>query len=226
MKTVLRLVWNDLRRDWKHPWSMLLLATLPLVLSVLIASVFGGKGSGPMPTIHVAILDQDNDLLSRMLRSLPSQGEGANHLRLHFVDNREQGLALVEKGQASALVVLPSQLTEKLLKGQTNSIELYENPAEQILPKVVREGVSLLALGLSSAAETLGEPLRNIREMIRSNDFPAELSVNEVASSSVGKLRGLRTYLFPPLVKFETVPAADFAPVLTNTNIPGVHGSL
>ena len=162
--------------------------------------------------------------LTGVLRSLPSQGEGANHLRLHFVETREEGLKLVEKSQVSAFVVLPHKLTENLLKGQTNSIELYENPCEQVLPKVVREGVSLLALGLSGAAEVLGDPLRDLREMIRSNDFPADVSVSGLASSSVSKLRGLRTYLFPPLVKFETVRAEDFVPVLTNT--PAQSGSL
>ncbi len=218
MNTVLRLVFNDLKRDWKNPWSMLLLAALPLVLSLLIALVFGGKGgSGPMPTLQIAVLDEDKDLLTDLLRSFPSQGEGANRLRLHFVDNREQGLKLVQKSQVSAFVVLPKQLTENLLKGQTNSIELYENPAEQVLPKVVREGVSLMALGLSGAAEILGDPLRNFRDMVRSNDFPADLNVSGVASSSVSKLRGFRTYLFPPLVKLETISARDFTPVFTNT---------
>ncbi len=168
------LLGNDLRRDLKRPWSMLLLAAMPLVLSLLIASIFGGKGgSGPMPTIQVAILDQDKDMLTGMLRSLPAQGDAARNLRLHFVETRDEGLRLVEKGKASALVVLPLKMTENLLKGQTNSIELYENPAEQVLPKVVRQGVSLLALGMSAAAETLGGPLRDMRELIRSNAFPA-----------------------------------------------------
>ena len=217
MKTVLRLLLNDLKRDGKRPWSLLFLAALPLVLSILIASVFGGQGgSGPMPTVHVAILDQDKDLLTGMLRSLPTQGDAAKHLRLHFVESREEGLRLVEKSKVSALVVLPKEMTANLLKGQTNAIELYENPAEQILPKVVRQGVSLLALGLSGAAETLGEPLRDIREMIRTNDFPAEAAVGAAASASVQKLRGLRTYVFPPLVQFETVPAAQFMPLATN----------
>ena len=217
MKTVLRLLLNDLKRDWKRPWSLLLLAALPLVLSVLIASVFGGQGnSGPMPTVHVAVLDQDKDLLTGMLRSMPDQGDAAKYLRLHFVENREEGLRLVEKSKASALVVLPTNMTVNLLKGQTNSIELYENPAEQVLPKVVRQGVSLLALGLSAAAETLGEPLRDLRELIRSNAFPASATVGGVASSSVEKLGHLRAYVFPPLVKFETVPAAEFQPFPTN----------
>ena len=217
MKTVLRLLRNDLKRDWKRPWSMLLLGAMPLVLSLLIASVFGGKGgSGPMPTLHVAILDQDKDLLTGILRSLPTQGDAAQRLRLHFVENREEGLRLVEKGKVSALVVLPKNMTANLLKGQTNSIELYENPAEQVLPKVVRQGVSLLALGLSAAAETLGEPLRDLRGLIQSNAFPASVTVGGVASTSVEKLGHLRTYVFPPLVKFETLPAAEFQPFPTS----------
>jgi len=221
LKTILRLVLNDLRRDWKHPWSMLLFAALPLVLSVLIALVFGGHGgSGPMPTVQVAILDQDKDLLSGMLRSLPAQGDAANHLRLRFVDSREEGLRLLEKSKVSALIVLPTNLTVNLLKGQTNTIELYENPAEQVLPKVVRQGVSLLALGLSGAAEVLREPLKDIRDMVRSNDFPAATAVGEVASASAQKLGNLRTYLFPPLVKFETVPAAEFQPYATKSTPP------
>ncbi len=220
MKTVLLLLLNDLKRDWKRPWSIILMAALPLILSLLIASVFGGKGgSGPMPALHVAVLDQDKDLLTDMLRSLPTQGEASKSLRLHFVENREEGLRLVEKDKVSALVVLPRRMTENLLNGQTNSIELYENPAQQVLPRVVRQGVSLLALGLSAAADTLGGPLRDMRDIIRSNGFPAAAAVGGVASTSVEKLGHLRGYVFPPLVKFETVPAAEFQPISTNAPV-------
>jgi hypothetical protein len=73
-----------------------------------------------------------------------------------------------------------------------------------------------MALGLSSAAETLGEPLRGIRQMINSDDFPAEQAVSALSADSVRKLSGFRTYLFPPLVKFETVAAAEFQPFPTN----------
>ncbi len=160
---MLALALKDLKRDWKRPWWILLLVSLPLVLSLLMVAVFGGKGgAASLPTVHVAILDQDKDMLSDMLRSLPAQGEAAKRLRLHFVENRQEGLRLLEKSRASAFIVLPRNMTESLLKGQTNSIELYENPAEQVLPKVVRQGVSLLAVGLSGAAELLQEPLRDL----------------------------------------------------------------
>jgi ABC-2 family transporter protein len=221
LKTVLRLLFNDLKRDAKRPWTMLLFAALPLLLSLLIASVFGGAGrSATMPTIRVAVLDQDKDLLSRLLRSLPSQGDTANHLQLQFVETRGEGLRLLERDRASALLVLPTNLTANLLEGRTNALELYENPAQQVLPRVVRQGASLLALALSSVAEVLGDPLRNIRQMIRSNEFPAAAAVGEVASLSTHKLGNLRTYLFPPIIKFETVPAAEFQPYSTNRVTP------
>jgi hypothetical protein len=217
LNTVLALVLNDLKRDWKRPWSILLLLSLPILLSLLLASVFGGKGgAASMPTVHVAILDQDKDMLTGILRSLPAQGDAAKQLRLHFVEKREEGLRLLEKSQVSALIVLPKNMTEDLLAGRTNSIELYENPAQQVLPKVVRQGVSLLAVGLSGAAEILQEPLRDCRELIRSNTFPADAAVLGVASQSVQKLRGLRTYLFPPLIQFKTVAAADYRVATTN----------
>jgi len=217
LNAVLLLLRNDLKRDWKRPWSTLLFAALPLGLSLLIASVFGGGSkSGPMPTLHVAILDEDKDMLTRILRSLPTQGDAAKNLSLQFVETREEGLRLVEKNKVSALVVLPEHLTEDLLKGQTNSLVLFENPAQQIMPKIVRQGVSMMALGLSSAAEVLGGPLRDIREMARSNGFPAEAAVGQLASSSVRKLGNLRPYLFPPIVQFKTVAAEDFIPLSTN----------
>jgi hypothetical protein len=217
LKAALGLVLNDLKRDWKRPWSILLLLSLPILMSLLMAGVFGGKGgAASMPAMHVAVLDQDKDMLSGMLRSLPVQGDAARQLRLHFVESRTEGLRLLEKSEVSALVVLPHNLTENLLAGRTNSIELYENPAQQVLPKVVREGVSLLAVGLSGAAEILREPLMDIREMIRSNDFPADAAVVGAALESVKKLRGVRTCLFPPLIEFKTVAAADYQPAGPN----------
>jgi len=69
LRPVFQIAWNDLKRDAKHPWAMLLLAALPLGLSLLISSVFGGGGnSKSMPTVQVAVLDLDQDFLSQTMR--------------------------------------------------------------------------------------------------------------------------------------------------------------
>jgi len=209
LKTILLLALNDLKRDAKRPWSIVLFTCIPIVLSLLIASVFKG-GPANMPTVHVAVMDQDKDLISRVLRSFPTQGDAAKHLQLHFVENRQEGFRLVEKRKASAFLVLPKNLTVSLLEGRTNSVELYENPAEQVLPKIIRQATSLLTLGLSGAAELLGQPLRDARKVMLSSDFPAAATIGQIASDSTKQLGGLRTYLFPPLIQFKTIPSAEF----------------
>ena len=217
MNLVASLVAKDFRRDWKRPWTILLFSALPLLMTALIAAVFGGgTRASTLPALRVAIWDQDKDMISGILRSLPSQGEAAQHLRLQFVDSLDEGVRLLEKRQASAFVVLPRDMTRNLLDGISGAIELYENPAEQVMPKVARQGVLLLAAGLSGAAEILHEPLTEIRELIQKRDFPAETAVAGVASQSVQRLGHIRTYVFPPLIQFRTVTAADYQIAPTN----------
>jgi len=221
LNTVLSLVRNDLKRDWKRPWSMLLLAAMPMAIATLIAAVFGGSGkSAAMPTVHVVLMDEDKDMLSDFLRSMPAQGDSANKLQLQFVTNREDGIELLEQNKASAFVILPTNMTLNLLNGQTNAIELYENPAQQILPKVVRQGISLLAVGLSGVAELLSGPLKSIRELRHIDDFPTDESTVRVALDSVRNLRHVRTYLFPPLIQFTNVAANDYQLTVTNSPAP------
>ena len=215
---VISLIVKDFRRDWKHPWTLLLFSAMPLLMTALMAAIFGGQGKGQsIPTIHVAILDQDKDMLSGMLRSIANQGDAAKKLQLHFVDNREGGVRLLEKRQASAFVILPNNMTEGLLNGNTNIIEFYENPAEQILPRIVRQCVSLATAGLSGAAEILREPLKDIRILFKKEELPAEAAVLASASQSIRQLQHVKSYLFPPLIQFQTVAASDWNYETTNS---------
>ena len=211
MKTLLSLVLKDFKRDLKRPWSLVLFASLPVVMTALIAAIFGGRsGSATVPTIHVAVLDEDRDLLGGALRFLSTRGRAAQELQLHFVDDREEGLRLLEQRKASALVVLPEKMTENLVSGRATTIELYENPAEQYLPKVVRQEVSLLADGLSGVAEVLQNTLRDIWDILHADGFPTDAAVVQASLQCVQKLRRFETYLFPPLIEPETVPAAEY----------------
>jgi hypothetical protein len=211
LKTLLSLVLKDFRRDLKRPWSLVLFASLPVVMTALIAAIFGGRSGSPAPpTIHVAVLDEDRDLLGAALRLLSTRGRVAKELQLQFVPDCDQGLRLLEKRQASALVVLPEKMTENFLSGRATTIELYENPAEQYLPKVVRQEVSLLADGLSGVAEVLQDTLRDIWKILHARGFLTDAAVVQASLECVQKLRRLETYLFPPLIEPETVPAAEY----------------
>ena len=74
MNLVASLVAKDFRRDWKRPWTILLFSALPLLMTALIAAVFGGgTRASTLPALRVAIWDQDKDMISGILRSLPDR---------------------------------------------------------------------------------------------------------------------------------------------------------
>ena len=179
----------------------------------LIALVFGRRGgsSGPVPTIHVAILDQDKDLVPRMLSYLLTQGDIAENVQLHPVEDQDEGLRLLEKRKASALVVLPEKMTERLLNGQAGAIELYENPTEQYLPKVVRHGVSLFAIGMSGVADVLQDATQSTHDSVQADDSPTEAALLQGSLQFLQKLRH-------SLIEFETVTPAEYR--LQGTNEP------
>jgi len=62
-----------------------------------------------------------------------------------------------------------------------------------------------------------GAALTELRELMRQGSFPTEAAVTGTASKSWEKLRNVRGYLFPPLVTFTNVEAADYRVTLTNS---------
>ena len=219
MRILLLLVSKDFRRDFKRPWSILMFATFPLFMTGMIALVFGNRsGEAQIPTIHVAVLDADDDLLGGILRFVSTQGNVTEKLRLHFVKNRDEGVGLLEQRRASAFIVLPDRMSEDLLDGKSTAIELYENPAEQFLPKIARQSITLLTTGLSARIDVLREPLRDIQGMINTEAFPTDVGVTQAALQITQMLRQFDSYLFPPLIDFETISADDYR--LQGTNAP------
>jgi hypothetical protein len=177
----------------------------------LMATIFGEhRGSTTLPVIRVAVLDEDRGLLGDALRLLASRHQAARDVQLHFVPNRDQGLRLLEQREASLLVVLPAKMTENLVRGRPSTIELYENPAEQYLPKIVGQQLSLLADGLSAAAEGLSRTSREICNILRANGFPTGVVVLQDAWQCLQELRRFQTHVARPSIELETVSAANY----------------
>jgi hypothetical protein len=214
LKTILALVMKDLLRDLKHPWGVLILLSIPLLMTLLTASVFGGGGEeNPAITVHLAVLDRDDGFVGGMLRSM-SDREDASEARLQtqIVTTLEEGIALLERREVSALLVLPENMTSDLLEGATVEFEYYPNPAETILPQVVERGAQLLATGLSQASVLLEPELKEVSALIDDPDAASNWQIAMMLYRGMDRIERLEPYLFPPIVTFETVAAEDYIP--------------
>lgn len=213
MKTIWTLVKKDLLRDARHPWGLIVFMIIPVLTAVIVSLVFSPRGDIQKNVrIDLAVLDRDDDFLSRLLRSLSGQGQAAQNLRLHFVETEEEGIELVERRAVSALVVLPENLTADLLDSKSTCLTLYKNPAQAILPRIVEEGLLVVCIGVSQGLNLLQPQVKAIRDMIDRDEMPGTLEVAAIASASVERLRIVEPYLFPPLIQFKTVDASEYVP--------------
>ncbi|MEN6428680.1 MAG: ABC transporter permease [Phycisphaerales bacterium] len=219
MKTIWTLVKKDLLRDARHPWGLIVFMMIPVLTAVILSLVFSPRSDLQKNIqIDLAVLDRDDDFLSRVLRSVAGQGQAAENLRLHLVKTEAEGIRLVERRKVSAFLVLPENLTVDLLDGAPTKLTLYKNPAQAILPCVVEEGLLIVCIGVSEALKLLQPQIKGIRDMIERDEMPGSLEVAQVGSSSIERLKTVEPYLFPPLVQFKTVNASDYVPTTTATS--------
>src|SRR5438034_10633486 len=81
------LLIKDLRRARHNPWPYLLNLALPLCNTALIGLVFGpsSKGGG-LGQITFAVVDEDDSVLSSLLRGAMNQGDFKKHLEARFLE--------------------------------------------------------------------------------------------------------------------------------------------
>jgi ABC-type multidrug transport system permease subunit len=168
--------------------------------------VFGG-GADEI-SIKVLLWDEDDSLLS-VLAAGAAGSDRAKQLDLVPVGG--EGLAMMDRGEASALIHIPAGFTDDFLAGRKTTVEVVKNPAERFLPQVVEEGVGIGGAVLSAASRVFRPELSQIHGLMSADGFPADLAVASLSSGVNSRLSGLKEILFPPVISLETVTVANDA---------------
>jgi ABC-2 type transport system permease protein len=197
----LAILRRDLNRYRRNPVRTALLFAMPLVMAAIFALVF--SGGVEEVSIRVLLWDEDDSLLSTLAHGAAGRDETAN--KLDLVPVGEDGLAMMDRGEASALVHIPAGFTGDYLAGRTTTIEVIKNPSERFLPQVVEEGAGIAAAGLSAVSRVFRPELEQIRGLMELDGFPPDLAVAGLSSSINSRLGGLRQIIFPPVINLETV---------------------
>ncbi len=81
------LLTKDLRRARRNPTPWLVHLAMPLLITALIGLSFGrGSGGGGMGRIKLALVDEDDSMLTRFLRGALTQREAGKHLEVNLTD--------------------------------------------------------------------------------------------------------------------------------------------
>jgi ABC-2 type transport system permease protein len=152
VRTIWLLLQKDLLRRRRAPLAVIALLIFPLMFAGLISLAFGG-GDAPLPAARLLVEDNDKDLAARIVGGFFDSEELRRFVAAEpaGADGRQR----LANGEASALLVLPEGLTERLLAGDKVELELLRNPAESILPQIAEEISRTLTDVLAIGAELL-----------------------------------------------------------------------
>jgi ABC-type multidrug transport system permease subunit len=208
----MRFVWSTAIKDWRRhrhdPLGLILWIGLPLIVGGLLTMVAGGK-DGPQPQAHVLVVDEDDSFLSGFLVGAMSQDAMGGVIRAEEVD-RESGRARIDRGDASALLIIPKGFGQAVLEEKPMSLQLVTNPAQIILPGIAEEVVSVLVDATFYLHRLIGEDLRELAagppegQSVFSDTRVATLSIK--INRIMDRLSG---YIFPPVIQLEAVVEDD-----------------
>lgn len=128
----------NVRRD---PSSLLIPIGIPLLLAVLMNMVFGMRGQAT-PHGRLLVADEDRSVASRFLTGAFSRDPLSHMLVVEHVA-RADGLARINRGQASALLIIPAGYQAWFVTNQPCWLELLTNPAERIVPEMIRQAIGI-----------------------------------------------------------------------------------
>ncbi len=201
MRRVVLLVGKDLRRKFRAPLGLVVTLLFPLLFAGMIALVFG-SGGDKAPKVRLLVQNKDDGMLASALSSAMASDRMAEHFDVRLVG--DEGRALMENGEASALLVIPERFTRDVLSGRATTLSLVRNPAEGILPEVAEQLASILVQLLDGGARVLRGPLDEMRPYFEKGaNAPADASIAALSISVKRAIEGAGKYVFPPAITLE-----------------------
>lgn len=152
MRFILANTLKDLQRLRRDPASVLAGMAIPLIVTFLLALIFGDGSAKPHG--RLLIIDHDHTLLSGALTAAFSQGSLRDMIATEHVETERTARERVNRDEASAALVIPKGLGAAWFSGKPAQIHLITNPAQRILPGIIEQTLSAV-LDIANHPETL-----------------------------------------------------------------------
>lgn len=207
MRNLFYLVRKDFKRKWKNPVVILGFLFIPIVFTVIFGMVFGSGGEGTLPQVKIFAADNDQSLISRLLLGALTQGELNELIELEAIEE-DEGRKLLDRGKASALLIIPENFGQNIWDGQSTEILLIKNPAEQFLPQIAEEILDTMTLVLSSLRHLFADELDTVRELADLEEFPDE-AISALSLQFKDRIDGASKYLFPPVISLKQITLSE-----------------
>lgn len=215
MKNILLLARKDFIRKWKNPVVLIGFTLIPVIFTFIFGMIFGPSEEDILPRAAVLAVDKDQSFFSEFFLTSLKQGELNKLLELKPVAE-DEGRRLMEKGKASALLIIPEKFGESIWEGKPAEIHLLKNPSEQFLPQIVEEVCDISSLLFSSLISLFSDELVLIKGFIEKGEVP-DREISFLTVQIKNRIKNVSKYVFPPVIslKQETIRKKEEGPSLS-----------
>jgi ABC-type Na+ efflux pump permease subunit len=141
VRLLLAVTCKDLRRFLSDPVSVGIWFGIPLGLAGLLYLVLGGRG-GIAFSVQVLLVDEDQSFFSELLTD-PDFAQLNEFMDIEVV-SRELGLAEIEAGRATALLLIPQGFEQAVIAGDETELTLLTNPTQEAFADLVQEIIEVI----------------------------------------------------------------------------------
>jgi ABC-2 type transport system permease protein len=182
MRAVAIIAAHHLKRLVRSPGLTLLLMAIPLTLAGIEYAAFApAAASGKLPPIKVLVLDEDRTFASSAVPRLIGSGPLADYIELDTTPDIPSARRSLQRGQASALIVVPKGFQQALFDRTTAEIRFVPNPAQTISPEIVRSMLEMLTAITNGLLARAQAPLDAINQIAAAGRAPTEDEVAEIS---------------------------------------------
>jgi ABC-type multidrug transport system permease subunit len=182
MRTAAIIAAHHLKRIARRPGLILLLMAIPLTLAGIEYAAFApAAASGKLPPIKVLVLDEDRTFASSAVPRLIGSGPLADYIELDTIPDVPAARRSLQRGQASALIVVPKGFQQALLDRKTAEIRFVPNPAQTISPEIVHSMLQMMTAITNGLLARAQAPLDAINKVAQADRAPTEDEVAEIS---------------------------------------------
>lgn len=203
MSFVLSTIRKDLARWRQDPGAFLLWLIFPLAIGGLITAMMD-SGGGAKPHGVLLLADLDDSLVSGLIVGAYGQGELRELITVERV-SLEEGSERIDAGEASGFLVIPAGFGDAFLDSEPVMLTLTTNPAQTILPGIIRDVTEILLDSGFYLHEFFADEIATIRMLAADNVAPDDPVISALAVAINGKITSASQQLFPLVIDLEIV---------------------
>lgn len=217
MSFVLTSFKKDLSRWRQDLMSTFIWISIPLMIGGLITTLMG---TDVRPHGTLLMVDQDESFISGFIAGAYTSGELGELISVEKT-TVDDGMARMDAGDASALLVIPEGFGDALLNSEPVTLTLKTNPSQRILPGIITDVTEILLDAGFYAHQIFGEQIESIKAM---DDNPSDAVVAAMAVAIQNKIEAMAPAFFPPAIDVEIVepPPKEPTPPLALLFLPGI----